>query len=793
MHSVLSLHTSAKDTSINENAPPSNSLQATLLAAKVADNSREKDRNEKDMPSHDHQPRAPLAPVQSLNNPSDMIVQSVQTVPPPIVPSPQLPASMEHNDLSIIAEDDEPSERSRLSNVSRMQDIQESLAPSFSSIATKLPLLSSVSDFDKSHQDVDITSSSSAATFQSIPLRSPIPSVREEATSAPSHEPESDEAQDSHTEPNTLSESMSTETRQSINEQSILDVLEEPAQADRKSSDKPIALSIPTLPEPMFSRKPRDPSLNMVMQGAATPGAVRGKRTSYLTKVREVNAFEGTSKKSHLPSTSISSAGPTPVAQGTKRKSSDMLANDQAALDQEEEERLPKAVKVNDGELASRKSKDTQIEKVQAIAPNPKPPSEGENLEHPDSFMQEGVLNHLKKTVEDFGVRASKTMSKSLGSGAVVALAEARAAAEARVAERDRKEDEMTLAMGAPSAEARLSTESSKQTQKAKQKEPEPDLAPARQSDGRMSISDLFPTEGRVKEKHKIPEKPFQFKPNPLTLAKESKASTVARESTSTTPPNSPPAHITSVQLVAPPVFNKPSPVFALPVAKTTRQPFSPVSKTKPRPFSPAHKVFNPPLPPPPQVHNNAQSSIYPSLRSSPTPSFKGKTAQPLTAHSTLESVTSDRVFDDDDVPAWMPSTQDTDYTSGYTQSQQHPDTQICDEDDSWPIDEKLSAGVQWTFGSKDDSMTWSTAPSQSTRGDTGPITKTSPLREQKSDWASPKGRAIPGAFDVEMDNAAEDEDNLLSRDPELEQVVLSAPKATIADTHVSFVITLDN
>lgn len=771
----------SQDISVNENMPPSNSLQATLLAVKVAENSREKGINEKVTSFDDHQTRVPLAPIQPLSN-SEILVQSVLTALPPTVPTPsQVPINMEHNDLSIIAEDDEPSERSRTSNAGRMQDIQKSLVPSPSPVTSNVRLSpSSVSECDESQQDINMTSSSSAVTFQSIPLHSPTPSAVDEITTAPSHRPHSEEVQDQHAEPIASSKSPSIEVRESTDDQLISDMSEESVQVDRKSSDRPIAPSFPTLPEPMPPRKPRDPSLNMVMQGAATPGAVHGKRTSYLMKVREVNAFEGTSKKSQAPATSLSSNAATPAPRGIKRKSSDMLTNDQAVLDQENGERLPKAAKIVDGELASRKSKNIQVEKVQEIAPNPSAPAEEEMTTHIDNSAQEGVLDRLKKTVEDFGVRASKTMSKSFGGGAVAALAEARAAAEARVAERDRREDEMTLAIGAPSAEARLSTESTEQTQLAKQKQPEPVVAPPRQSDGRLSISDLFPTEGRIKEKHKIPEKPFQFKPNPLTLAQESKASSTARESTSTTPPNSPPVHIDSVQLVAPPVFNKPPPVFALPVA-TTRQPFSPVSKAKP--FSPAHKVFNPP-PPPPHFSSNIQSSIYPSLRSSPTPSFKGKTAQALTAQSTLESVTSDRIFDDDDdVPAWMPSTQETDYTSGYTQSQPHPDTQICDEDDSWPIDEKLAAGVQWTYGSKEDSMTWSTLPSQSTRGDTGPVTRTSPLREQKSDWARP----VPGAFYVETDNMAEGEGNLLSKDPELEQVVLNASKTTITDSQVSF------
>ncbi|KAK0478366.1 hypothetical protein IW261DRAFT_1608608 [Armillaria novae-zelandiae] len=42
---------------------------------------------------------------------------------------------------------------------------------------------------------------------------------------------------------------------------------------------------------------------------------------------------------------------------------------------------------------------------------------------------------------------------------------------------------------------------------------------------------------------------------------------------------------------------------------------------------------------------------------------------------------------------------------------------EVLDEDDSWPMDEKLAEGVEWTFGipfDREDSLTWSSAPTQS-------------------------------------------------------------------------------
>ena len=90
-----------------------------------------------------------------------------------------------------------------------------------------------------------------------------------------------------------------------------------------------------------------------------------------------------------------------------------------------------------------------------------------------------------------------------------------------------------------------------------------------------------------------------------------------------------------------------------------------------------------------------------------PSKSSPKEKAAPLTAQSTLESVQSDQLFECDDAPAWIHGTQDTEYSTGYGTQSQPQNPQICDEDDSWPVDEKVAAGVQSTFGgSKDDSMT---------------------------------------------------------------------------------------
>jgi hypothetical protein len=118
-------------------------------------------------------------------------------------------------------------------------------------------------------------------------------------------------------------------------------------------------------------------------------------------------------------------------------------------------------------------------------------------------------------------------------------------------------------------------------------------------------------------------------------------------------------------------------------------------------------------LPPPISLGLPARLTSSPSSR--PPPQACG------TQQSSQASTLSDAVFDQiEDIPAWMPSTQDTEYTEG-SESQIHRAkfaTLEDDDDDSWPLEEKLAASEQgWTpfnFNNKEDSMTWSTLPTES-------------------------------------------------------------------------------
>ncbi|KAG5647977.1 hypothetical protein DXG03_007011 [Asterophora parasitica] len=478
----------------------------------------------------------------------------------------------------------------------------------------------------------------------------------------------------------------------------------------------------PSLPAPMPLRKSiraaRDPSMGAGPLGAATPGAPPGgKRTSWLKKAREVKALEVNGKH-------INPLPPVPSAssKSLKRKSGEMVVTP-AVTGLEDEERRPKSAKSHDEDVAPLKA---AVELLRQPSPPPRV--------HKVPVGQEGMLDRFKRTVEGLGARVGKSMGKSLGAGAAVsALAEARAAAEARVAERNNKEEEMTRVVAPVSNFS--STPATLSVEEAVSSGVEP-------AERRLSVSDLFPPDdGSIKMKNKA-GKSFQFTtPNKAN-----------RESTTTTPPDSPPtSRPTSFILPSGPVFNKPPPVFTAPVPTS----------------NPTSKDFTVHLPPPAAFSMHV--GLSPRLISPPS---KGT----LSKHTTLESLKPNEIFDDTNVPAWVPETQDTEYSSAGFQSQL-PDQDAIDEDDSWPIHEKLAAGVQWTFGGnvKEDSMTWSTLPSQSQRAE-GTSRKVQLVAHVEESHASKK--LIPRAFTIDVNGDQDmedypDDDEPEQGDSELEDLVL--------------------
>jgi hypothetical protein len=453
-------------------------------------------------------------------------------------------------------------------------------------------------------------------------------------------------------------------------------------------------------------------------------------------KAREVKALDNTVKKTTTLQPSQTTVVPST---SSKRKSDDIGA----AKPWDSEERKPKVTKVEERDTAPVRSQPEPVPVAMQSQPLTKPELQSNFLPSP-----QGVLDRLKKTVEGLGLRAGVT-GRPDESSVARTFAEAKAAAQARIAERN-KGDEPALP---------LQPEPSYSTFGAAMGKMEVDLPPATSArDARLSMSDLFPSGSKPKEKHKAPEKVF----SPASLSPKSpQTNSSARDSTSTTPPHSPPP--SNPEPTAPSVFQKPPPQVFVPPAP------------KPLPSPPAKEfTFAPP---------RTQTAVGLGLANSP-PFAAFKPPAPLTAQSTVDSIRSESIFDRaDEAATWVPSTQDTEYTTfGQSQSQGGPMT-VCDEDDSWPVDEKLAEGVQWSYGgamSKEDtSMTWSTVPSQSTRADTGPLTRSNPAKvEEKAD-----ARAIPGAFDMDIDDRQSESEEDEADDSELEDIVLTAPKPSFQNS----------
>ncbi|KAG1749998.1 uncharacterized protein EDB91DRAFT_1110824 [Suillus paluster] len=511
----------------------------------------------------------------------------------------------------------------------------------------------------------------------------------------------------------------------------------------RTLAHKSSVLQFPTLRAPSPLRKSMraiEPStgtgiLPSTTAAPAQPPAL-GKRTSWLMKAREVKAMEGiVPSKTSILGSGASTMGPSShTVAPLKRKSGDMLAAAPLTSDKTDEGRRAKVAKASESDSAPQNSKDTPILNQETAMPTQAllnmgparalhlPEERWEPLN--DKEDEASFMGVFKRTVEGLGARAGKSMGKSLGGGAAaVALAEARAAAEARVAERNKITGEDVTESEDPSGSC------------AEEPRPTAEDVYSRESEHRLSLSDIVSTNE-----------------NPVVI----QSSSAADESVSTTPPNSPPPTRTSGSSFVPPpgpVFNKPPlPVFMPP---TSKQP-APLAKE----FSFNLPITTFTLPPPISLGLPARlaSPLSPSRHH---PQAGG-------TQSSQASTFSDAVFDRvEDIPAWMPSTQDTEYTDG-TESQIHQAKFAAledDDDDSWPLEEKLAASEQgWTpfiFNNKEDSMTWSTLPTESQ----GPTRTTGNSAKKEQD----EGPAISGAFAMDIDSdGAQVQDNGTSV-PELE------------------------
>jgi hypothetical protein len=101
------------------------------------------------------------------------------------------------------------------------------------------------------------------------------------------------------------------------------------------------------------------------------------------------------------------------------------------------------------------------------------------------------------------------------------------------------------------------------------------------------------------------------------------------------------------------------------------------------------------------------------------------------------------------------------------------------DEDDSWPLDEKLGGGW-FNLNGKEDSVTWSTLPTESQRGDTGPVPQDGLDVSHNNDreFCQP----IPGSFNMDIDDEEYDDDHEAAFDQSvLGEMEIDPKKSTVS------------
>ncbi|EIW64703.1 uncharacterized protein TRAVEDRAFT_68460 [Trametes versicolor FP-101664 SS1] len=690
-------------------------------------------------------------------------IPAVQFALDPPSMEPALPDAILHEsqeaikDLSMIAEDDEPAERSRVSlptatiaatapsqalpQVLATHDVQDV----FHDVPQEPPQSSEVpTDDEPDEPPIDAAeeieeppigkmTSGSSNTFHSIALDSP---------RAPEPERPIRRADDNHTAPlpkmslppvpideDAYSHTAPLPSSSSRHQEYTLPLREEPSAPVPGLSRKPSVTQFAGLPAPSPLRKslrvPGDPTTTS--GGGTTAPPPGGKRTSWLSKARETKALETTAKR-----TSTLGQGLGLTVFSNKRKSGEMLesARDMFAPPNttlkplEEEQRVPKMAKLSQspddtvfdgkgkGKTTSPNTAQDTIPRsgtvaevtATAIVATTTTTTSSTSLQADDD-----VLGLLKKTAAGYGARVGKSMGKSLGGNAAAALAEARAQAEARVAERHK------LAMGLAKDSEDVSMTSEDQPFSTDDVLP---TAAHAESERRLSVSDLVPTSHGTGKA--------------TSAAAPSSTPPDADTSTSTTPPNSPPPppppRATTFSAPTGPVFSKPTAPPA-PIAPSTLS-AAPSARMESTAGPSVGRDFSFKIP------NNPFS-----IPAAMTLGMGSKFA-PLSAQSSKASIFSDVVFDTNNMspqPSWMPSTQDTSYSAGGSQSQPKAtfvdDNDDLDEDDSWGVEEKFAAHQTWTpfgFSSvdpgtageqafKDDTMTWSTQPSRSTTGSIAP------------------------------------------------------------------------
>ncbi|KAK0506217.1 hypothetical protein EDD18DRAFT_1122489 [Armillaria luteobubalina] len=567
------------------------------------------------------------------------------------------------NELSVIAEDEEPAEKSQ-----KLATFTEP-EPADTDINA---CLSHTSD----NTSQTGSTSASADTFHSIILDSPslddAPPLSRLCSPPPPPLPvpdlpdqpvlESVEAQTyppaagSTAEP--YGEAAESEFGQEGTDQDI-----SPAEVSQQHS----AVSrFPSLPAPVPLHKSlRGMEQQLPAMNPITPGAaLDGKRTSWLKKAREAKALDGGGRKpGSIPLVDAGSHNTL------KRKSSEFFSG---TLIEPSGERH-KVAKSTETDIAPLQLRKDSLDDDVSENNMPTQSSEGPSLG--TTGKSEDMLGQFKKTIEGFRTRVGQSIGKSLAGAAAVTLAEARAAAEARVVEKNSQQEDDTQALGPVTTTkdpSHLDIQGSLTPTPVETAPSVIEPTTSTRTGERLSISELVSTSEKTAAfKEKIHASVFQ-PPSATTISSHAVHNSSGAPSSSVSTTHRPL-----------PVFSKAQPVFRPPSPK-------PVFKARP-----------------PGVKSTAFS----------TPASMSLVFNPLSAQSTMESLAPDAIFDSQsDRTSWLPSTQDTEYDNVFDSPfQKH--IEVLDEDDSWPMDEKLAEGVEWTFGvpfDREDSLTWSSAPTQS-------------------------------------------------------------------------------
>ena len=498
-------------------------------------------------------------------------------------------------------------------------------------------------------------------------------------------------------------------------------------------------------------RNPREPSLEPNL--TATPGAgLTGNYTSWLSKVREAKAIEVTNKRA-----SVAPLFATPSA-GLKRKS-DQVPGSLPEDGDDGEERKAKVPKTS----ADIFEASLHFEQQPPVALAPQVPAtdaraakSADDITTMEMVSETDMMAPLKKAIETLRARTGKSLAGNPMeiNGQEPSPVDLEVATSKVIDGALPQSHTLRPSFSAPipihnaaAAKDILLTSTPPRASKANQVSEPIIIPPPREESRRLSVSDLLPKQDGINASR--------------TSSQEI--------SISTTPPDSPPAtKKTAFFVPGGPVFNKPPPVFVPPPA------------TKPEP-SHIGRVSNVPKGHASELSGYSLGAPF-GLGLQPTKLPRSPPRNPLSAQSTQSSLFSDNVFgSQNNAPAGVPRSQDTQITSQESQPVvEEGQPADIDDDDSWRMDDKFAEANQlWTpfvgVAAVEDSMTWSTNPSESQIG------KKSPHQDPIEETIDEAGRSHHSQVVAESD-----EDMDVDDDDDVKSDILEEGKPTVGLTMVS-------